>query len=216
MITRFWLAPRRPGQSIEDSQRHWRTVHGPMARALTGLRAYVQNHAVLRDGAPLLPHPGFDICSELDFDDVASMNAGLHAPDPGQELDRDEKLMADSTKAHFFVGQRRVSIQSQAGTDEARLLTFLRLTRGASGTTFEAAFLGAYATAVAAARPVRHEQFLSAMDGAACDAVDVITFDSPDATLRYALSSTAGDARIHLSQHILGTERVIVQAVRIV
>jgi uncharacterized protein (TIGR02118 family) len=35
---------RKPGLSVEEFQRHWREVHGPIAAALPGLRRYVQNH----------------------------------------------------------------------------------------------------------------------------------------------------------------------------
>jgi uncharacterized protein (TIGR02118 family) len=34
---------RRPGMSIEEFQRHWRDVHGPIASRLSGLRRYVQS-----------------------------------------------------------------------------------------------------------------------------------------------------------------------------
>ena len=34
---------RRPGMSIEEFQRHWRDVHGPIASRLPGLRRYVQS-----------------------------------------------------------------------------------------------------------------------------------------------------------------------------
>jgi uncharacterized protein (TIGR02118 family) len=35
---------RKPGLSVEEFQRHWREVHGPIAAALPGLRRYVQSH----------------------------------------------------------------------------------------------------------------------------------------------------------------------------
>jgi len=35
---------RMPGLSVEEFQRHWREVHGPIAAALPGLRRYVQSH----------------------------------------------------------------------------------------------------------------------------------------------------------------------------
>jgi uncharacterized protein (TIGR02118 family) len=34
---------RRPGMSIEEFQRHWRDVHGPIVSHLPGLRRYVQS-----------------------------------------------------------------------------------------------------------------------------------------------------------------------------
>jgi len=35
---------RKPGLSVENFQRHWIQVHGPLAAALPGLRRYVQSH----------------------------------------------------------------------------------------------------------------------------------------------------------------------------
>lgn len=35
---------RKPGLSVEEFQRHWREVHGPIAATLPGLRRYVQSH----------------------------------------------------------------------------------------------------------------------------------------------------------------------------
>ena len=35
---------RKPGLPVEEFQRHWREVHGPIAAALPGLRRYVQSH----------------------------------------------------------------------------------------------------------------------------------------------------------------------------
>jgi uncharacterized protein (TIGR02118 family) len=35
---------RKPGLSVEDFQRHWLEIHGPIAVTLPGLRRYVQSH----------------------------------------------------------------------------------------------------------------------------------------------------------------------------
>jgi uncharacterized protein (TIGR02118 family) len=35
---------RKPGLSVEDFQRHWLEIHGPIAITLPGLRRYVQSH----------------------------------------------------------------------------------------------------------------------------------------------------------------------------
>ncbi|MGH2882625.1 MAG: EthD domain-containing protein, partial [Solirubrobacteraceae bacterium] len=67
------MAPRAEGLTFEAAQEHWRTAHGDVASGIPGLRGYVQNHAVLRDGLPLLPYPGFDACSELEFADFDAM-----------------------------------------------------------------------------------------------------------------------------------------------
>ena len=71
-LVRVGMAPRAAGLTPAECQTHWRTAHADAARSLPGLRGYVQNHAVLRDGEPLLPYPGFDVCAETEFDDLAA------------------------------------------------------------------------------------------------------------------------------------------------
>ena len=70
MIVRVGMAPRMHDLTPAQCARHWRTEHADAARQLPGLRGYVQDHAVLRDGRPLLPYPGFDVCAETAFDVV--------------------------------------------------------------------------------------------------------------------------------------------------
>ncbi|MBI1727358.1 MAG: EthD family reductase [Candidatus Rokubacteria bacterium] len=43
-VKRVTFLTRKPGLSVEAFQRHWLTVHGPIAAALPGLRRHVQSH----------------------------------------------------------------------------------------------------------------------------------------------------------------------------
>jgi hypothetical protein len=86
------MAPRVAGLTFEAAQEHWRTGHGDLASGIPGLQGYVQNHAVLRNGAPLLPYAGFDACSELEFADFDAMWAGFAAD--GDPPDGAVKLMS--------------------------------------------------------------------------------------------------------------------------
>jgi hypothetical protein len=54
MITRIFLAPRRRDMSSEACLAHWRGEHAAIGARLPGVRAYVQNHGVLEDGASCL------------------------------------------------------------------------------------------------------------------------------------------------------------------
>ncbi len=90
MITRFGMAPRRADMSIDQFQRHWRTSHADAAGQIPGLRRYTQNHSLLEYGRYLLGYPGFDACSELDFDSVEAMDQGF-ASETYQTLVRDDE-----------------------------------------------------------------------------------------------------------------------------
>ena len=52
-----WIAflKRKPGLSVEDFQREWRTTHAEVARRVPHVRGYVQSHVLLsgyRKGEP--------------------------------------------------------------------------------------------------------------------------------------------------------------------
>jgi uncharacterized protein (TIGR02118 family) len=78
MVKAVYMVARRPGLTIEQFQKHWLEVHGPLVARVPGLRRYVQNHAV-RAGYGVLPmtHDGF---SELWFDDLASLQQAATTP----------------------------------------------------------------------------------------------------------------------------------------
>src|SRR5437868_6820180 len=69
---------RRPDLSVEEFRTNLRTIHGPMAERIPGLKRYVQNH-VTRD--PSRKHPGWDAIVELYWDDRESMEAAWRSPE---------------------------------------------------------------------------------------------------------------------------------------
>ena len=99
MVTRFGLAPRRAGLSMSEFQTHWHDKHGPLVKKFKGVKRIWQNHALLRDGMPLLPWTGFDSCAELDFDDLAAMKFAMSEDNYPPELHADTPHMVDMTKA---------------------------------------------------------------------------------------------------------------------
>jgi uncharacterized protein (TIGR02118 family) len=220
LITRFWLGLRRPGRSGEDFRSHWRGVHAELAVRLPGLRRYVQNHPVGAAARPL-PWPGFDGCSELDFDDVAAMRAAFASPVMA-EADRDEASFADPVRFALAITRRRVLADRGAGDGAVRLLTFVRANPARPRAALLDALGGPYADAVGRGGPLRHEQFVTlpeAHEGEAapaCDALDAIWFGSVEAALAWTVSDAAEAAALELAGWAFGSERALVRPLVIV
>jgi len=71
---------RKPGMSIEDFQRHWREVHGPLGTTVPGIRRYEQCHtrlAAYGSGR----EPKWDGISIIWFDGSESLRAALQSPE---------------------------------------------------------------------------------------------------------------------------------------
>jgi uncharacterized protein (TIGR02118 family) len=90
---------RRPDLSVERFKDHLRSVHGPLARKLPGLRRYVQNHVV---NDVKREHPGWDAIVELYFDDRAAMEAAWASPE-GAASDADLPAFADLSRSTWSV-----------------------------------------------------------------------------------------------------------------
>jgi uncharacterized protein (TIGR02118 family) len=104
-ITRVFIARRRPDLSVEEFQQHWRSEHAAITLGFPHVNRYVQNHAVVRDGALVLPSPGFDVFSELDFDSADAMDASWASPEylVGED---DENNFIDPRWSTVLVGRR--------------------------------------------------------------------------------------------------------------
>jgi uncharacterized protein (TIGR02118 family) len=78
MIKLIGFLNRKEGMSVADFQAYWRNVHGPMIAASTGLRRYIQSHAVpeVYDTYP----PAFDGVAEAWFDDIAALDTAIASP----------------------------------------------------------------------------------------------------------------------------------------
>jgi uncharacterized protein (TIGR02118 family) len=100
-----FIARRRPDLTIEEFQRYWRHQHAAIAATFPNLKRYVQNHAVLRDGRLLMPSPGFDVFSELDFDSAEAMDASWSSPEYA-EGEADENNFIDPRWSTVLVGRR--------------------------------------------------------------------------------------------------------------
>lgn len=218
MITRIGMAPRLESMTIEQFQEHWRTSHADAAGSIPGLRRYVQNHAVLKDGYAILPYAGFDACSELEFDSVATMDAGFASKTYQQAVTADERAFVDRSRSSLIVTHREVVIDGP-DLNGIKLITFFRAHRAASADELRDAIRGDYADAVRSAAPLRHDLFwpdLEAHAGdripAAAEAVEMVWFESVSAAIEFLYS----DADRVLSGRTFGSAQLLARPVQVV
>jgi uncharacterized protein (TIGR02118 family) len=201
VITRVGMAPRAAGLSYEQFASHWRTQHATVASALPGMRAYVQNHAILAGGRPLLPYPGFDACSQLVFDDEAGMEAALATRTPDSELRQDELRMIEPARLMAVIATPETVLEGSALPDSAvKLMTFVRAAPAvdpdALGSRLDAT---AQATGTAGGTILRRERLTAILGASAeatpawCDAIDVIWFAGAEGALAYLASPVSDD-----------------------
>ena len=84
---------KRPGLTQEEFRRHLQEIHGPLAKALPGVRKYIQNYVV--DDPKRTP--AWDAIIELYFDDWCSMEAAWASPQ-GAASDADLPAFADLSR----------------------------------------------------------------------------------------------------------------------
>jgi len=221
MIVRIGAAPRRPGLSTPDVLEHWRTAHADAAGRIPGLRGYVQYHPVLVDGVHALGYPGFDACSELDFDSLEAMDAGFASEIYRRDVVADEQQLVDKERFTLVLGERHVLAGERGDGRGVRLLTFLRRHPAVAAGQLWAAVAGPYADRVADAT-IGHE-VLRALDHdrpgreqQAFDAVDELVFADVATARGWLASEAAVDAALTLAGLTAGTTRLLAQGVVVV
>ena len=82
MIIRSGLIKNRDTVDFGEFSKHWKDVHGPLARIVPRMKAYSQNHIkkTLVSGEQFGFHR-VDGISQLRFDTVADMAAGMDSPE---------------------------------------------------------------------------------------------------------------------------------------
>jgi uncharacterized protein (TIGR02118 family) len=246
LVVRVGMAPRARGLDFETFQERWSTGHAALAATLEGLRGYVQNHALLAGGRPLLPYPGFDACSELCFDSLEAMDAAFDSDHYRNVVTSDEQSLVDKSRFGLMLTERRVlsggeagefgeraeagedteagecGESGEAGEDAVKLLTFFSVDRNSSHAELSDALAGPYREAVAAAAPLRHEQFLlipGAHDGRRspmADAADMLWFAGADDALSFVGSDADFAAAYALAGRAFGAQRLLARAIRVV
>jgi uncharacterized protein (TIGR02118 family) len=68
MVHLLLVIKRKTGLSRQEFSRHWREIHGPLARNIPGLRRYVQSHFLETQGED----PPYDGAAEIWVDDEAT------------------------------------------------------------------------------------------------------------------------------------------------
>ncbi len=83
MIKTIGLLARKPGWTHAQFMKHWVETHAPLARAVPGLRRYVQSHIADERTRADIPALALDIdgIAELWFDDRAALEAAARTPE---------------------------------------------------------------------------------------------------------------------------------------
>jgi uncharacterized protein (TIGR02118 family) len=93
MLKFMVVLSKRPDLTQEEFRRHMQQIHGPLAKALPGVRRYIQNF-VRPDRKRA---PAWDAVIELYFDDWPSMEAAWASPQ-GAASDADLPAFADLSR----------------------------------------------------------------------------------------------------------------------
>jgi uncharacterized protein (TIGR02118 family) len=221
LITRVFVGARRSDLTTEACLAHWRGTHSTLGANLPKVRAYVQNHGVLAGGRFLLPYPGFDIMPELDWDDLADMDAAIDSPAHEKDSVDDEANFIDTSRTGYAVTMRHVLMDLAPGSGAVKLITLFRRAPSTPEGALAGALTGAYATAVAGAGPLRHEVLITIPNRAgrppfAFQAVDMLWFPTPEHAVAWTSSDAAYRAAWHLAGITAGSERLIARPNRVV
>ena len=209
---RLAMAPRKAGFTPAEAQRHWREAHADTAALIPGLRRYVQHHAVLIDGQPVLPYPGFDACAELAFDSVEAHDAGFGSAHYRGAVRADEDRFVDKTSFSWALCEPSTLLDRSDGHTLEDPVTLLWLWRAhpVGGRDALEAGVVAWADAIVADTTVlRLDRLLVRHDWhegrppPACDAAAVLTFDGLDAA-RGHLAGIAQHAALALAGRAFG------------
>lgn len=105
MITRLEMAPRCCGLSTATVLRYWRQAHADAASQIPGLRRYVQLHPVLLDSVHAHGDPGFDACSELDFESLDALQGGFDSSVYRRTVRDDEERFVDWSRFSMVIAE---------------------------------------------------------------------------------------------------------------
>lgn len=217
MITRLGVAPRKPDMDTRSFQAHWAGPHGDVVTSLPKLRRYWQNHAVLDDrGEATLPWPGFDACSDLEFDDLASMDAAFASPAYAGAVKADEGDFVEKRLGGLILGHRHGPTEPPEGAG-VRLMTFLRCAPGVARAEFEAAVLDMPTPSPTIVR----EHLLALPPGdtggraSIFDAVDMLWMEDA-ATAQSYVTSTEARQRAHPSSALFRGASYLLAKVRVI
>ena len=103
MVKLVYCITRKQGMSVEEFQRYWRDVHGPIAARIPGLRRYVQCHTLPQSYAGDTA-PAYDGVAELWFDDLEALQEAMGSPEV-QAAREDERNFIDHRHVFAIITQ---------------------------------------------------------------------------------------------------------------
>jgi uncharacterized protein (TIGR02118 family) len=192
---------RKPGVSVEQFQRHWRTQHAEIVARQAGLRRYVQNHVAPESYA--MGEPVFDGVAEAWFDDVDTMRR--LAPTPEYRAVRaDEPHFLDVPAMRVVLTDEFVVLDA-AQRDSLKLIAFLTRNPGRTPGAFQQRWREVHAPLVVRAPGVRgYVQSHARLGGYAAgrmppyDGVPLVWFD--DAAALRSACETPEYARVRADE----------------
>ena len=102
------LVTRKPGLGVEEFQRYWRSVHGPIAATIPGLRRYVQSHT-RRSAYESGRAPAYDGVAITWFDDTQAMRASAASPEYARTR-ADEPNFLDTSRLPVIITREHVVV----------------------------------------------------------------------------------------------------------
>ena len=125
---------RKPGMSVEDFQKHWRTTHADIIVKLPGIRRYIQSHVLAsayRKGEPV-----YDAVAESYFDDTQAMKALAKMPEYAAVL-ADEPNFIDRASMGSIIADEVVIKDAPAPKDAVKSIDFVNRKAGMSVEEFQ-------------------------------------------------------------------------------
>lgn len=215
MWMRFGVAPQRADMSTEDFQAYWRDRHAPVVCGMPGLTLYHQNHAVLHQGEPLLPWPGFDACAQFGAAAATGFDQAFSSAHYRDAVTPDARRFVDTARGGFVLcapqppaAQTHGDLDAPLGGERVRLLTFLRAAPQVSAASLADALQALDIPVDALGRGVWRAT-VAGQQFSIFDAVEILCFPGPDAALRHVLGGASRLRMEPLAGAIRGTERLI-------
>jgi hypothetical protein len=218
-VWRLALAPRAPGLTVLDAQRHWATGHRDLALELP-MVGYLQHHAVLDDGTPLLPYPGFDICPFTAWESLESMRGAFVTDHYRDKVQADERELLDKARLTCTLAQRVAPIEGDVAEGGATVLSYMVVHPMAKREQLIERLTGEWISIAASTGPLAHEQYITRPDwhqdepGPAFDAVDVLSYPSVEAARAAVYGPLSQDGGLLLAGYAFGIERMIARSTR--
>ena len=184
MVKAVSFFKRKPGMSVEDFQKYWRTRHPEVVTRLPGLVRYVQSHTLLsgyRKGEPVS-----DGIAEVWFPDTAAMRALAGSP-AYAAVRADEARFIDHDTMKLVITEEHVIKDGPTPADGVKNVEFVHKKPGMDVTAFQTYWRqthGPIAARIATIRRyVQSHARRSAYEGGrapACDGFAITWWDDVD------------------------------------